>query len=76
METSQELDKSFRELKLKRKNGELSEKEYYLELLKLAKRIIDTLEEENISQENVKKQIPLIVLFVSEQIDKLSKRES
>ena len=75
METSQELNRAFQELKQRRKNGELSEKEYYSELLKLAKRVIDTLEEENISCDDVKKQIPLIALFISDQIDKLSKRE-
>ena len=75
METSQELNQSFMELKSKRKNGEISEEEYYKGLLKLAKRLLDTLEEEDISKEDIKKQIPLIVLFISEQIEKLSGRE-
>ncbi len=75
MKSSKELYSSFQELKLKRKNGEISEREYYINLLELVKRLIDTLEEENISDSDVKKQIPLIVLFISEQIDKLAARE-
>lgn len=75
METSQQLNESFQELKSKRKNGEISEEEYYRELLKLAKRLLDTLGEENISKEDIRKQIPLIVLFISEQIEKLAGRE-
>ncbi len=75
MESSKELYNSFQELKLKRKNGEISEREYYIALLELVKRLIDTLEKENISDSDVKKQIPLIVLFISEQIDKLAARE-
>ena len=75
MESSKELYSSFKELKLKRKNGEISEREYYIALLELVKRLIDTLEKENISDSDVKKQIPLIVLFISEQIDKLAARE-
>ena len=75
METSQELNQSFMELKFKRKNGEISEEEYYKGLLKLTKRLLETLEEEDISKEDIKKQIPLIVLFISEQIEKLSGRE-
>ncbi len=74
MESSKELYRIFQELKLKRKNGEIKEDDYYRELLKLTKRIIESLEEENISSAEVKKQIPLIVLFISEQIEKFAKR--
>jgi len=74
MESSKELYRSFQELKLKRKNGEIKEDDYYRELLKLTKRIIESLEEENISSAEVKKQIPLIVLFISEQIEKFAQR--
>lgn len=74
MDTSQELRRLFNELKLKRKNGEISEKDYYISLLQLSKRVIDSLEEENISAEDIKKQIPLIVLFIDEQINNFAKR--
>ncbi|RUM59510.1 MAG: hypothetical protein DSY66_06095 [Persephonella sp.] len=74
MDTSQELRRLFNELKLKRKNGEISEKDYYISLLQLSKRVIDSLEEENISGEDIKKQIPLIVLFIDEQINNFAKR--
>lgn len=74
METSQQLQQAFQELKMKRKNGELTEGQYYKELLKLAERLIASLEEENISCEDAKKQIPLIVVFLTEQIDKFAKR--
>ena len=39
MDTSKDLKESLELLKLKRKNGEISEKEYYFELLKLLKRL-------------------------------------
>ena len=74
METSQQLQQSFQELKMKRKNGEINEAQYYKELLKLAKRLIESLEEEDISCEDAKAQIPLITLFVTEQIEKFAKR--
>ena len=40
MESSKDLRETFNELKLKKKNKEISESEYYLSLLELSKRII------------------------------------
>ncbi len=75
MKNANQLCENLKKLKDKRKNYEINEITYYKELLNLLRELIDTLKEENISDSNIKKQIPLIVLFISEQVDKLSKRE-
>ncbi len=74
MKNANQLCDDFKKLRDKRKNFEINEITYYKELLNLLRELIDTLKEENISDSNIKKQIPLIVLFISEQIDKLTKR--
>ena len=74
METSQELQQSFNEIKKQRKNGDLTEREYYKELLKLTKRLLNSLENEDISDKDIKQQIPLMVLFIGDQIDKYKNR--
>ena len=75
MKDSEILKEKLAELKTKRKNGEISEREYYMGLLNLVKVLIDKLEQENISDTDVKKQIPLIVLFITDQISKMEGRE-
>ncbi len=75
MKDSAILKEKLNELKTKRKNGEISEREYYIGLLELVKTLIDKLEGENISDADVKKQIPLIVLFITDQISKMEGRE-
>jgi len=75
MKDSEILKQKLNELKSKRKSGEISEREYYMGLLELVKLLIDKLEGENISDKDVKKQIPLIVLFITDQISKMEVRE-
>jgi hypothetical protein len=74
MESSKDLRETFNELKLKRKNREISESEYYLSLLELSKRIITCLNDEDIQANDIRKQIPLIFVFIDEQINNLAKR--
>ncbi|RUM59994.1 MAG: hypothetical protein DSY53_01560 [Persephonella sp.] len=74
MESSKDLRETFNELKLKRKNREISESEYYLSLLELSKRIITCLNDEDIKANDIRKQIPLIFVFIDGQINNLAKR--
>jgi hypothetical protein len=75
MKDSEILKQKLTELKNKRKSGEITEREYYIGLLELVKLLIDKLEGETISDKDVKKQIPLIVLFITDQISKMEGRE-
>jgi hypothetical protein len=75
MKNSEMLKDKLQELKTKRKNGEISEREYYIGLLELLKVLIDKLEGETIADKDVKKQIPLVVLFITDQISKMEGRD-
>jgi len=63
-----------KELNAKRKSGELSARDYYRGLMDLLMELANALKEEDISDEDVKKQIPLLKVFISEQIKKMSGR--
>ncbi len=71
---SQELAQELQALKDSRKNGELSPAEFYKKLLELVAKLANELHEEVISEENLKKQIPLILAFLEEQIKKYAER--
>jgi len=75
MTDSQELTAKLKELKAQRKCGQINEKEYYKGLLDIMKVLIDKLEGEDISAKDIKLQIPLIVLFITDQISKMEDRE-
>ncbi len=62
------------ELKEKRKKNELSPREFYLKLLDLVDDLMNDLRHEDISEDDIKKQIPLILVFLEEQIEKLKER--
>ena len=47
---------------------------YYKGLLRIAADLIQNLRDENISEEEAKKQIPLILVFLEEQIAKFAGR--
>ena len=74
MRRSEELMERLKELNEKRKNGELSAREYYKGLMALLVELANALQDENISDEDVKKQIPLLKVFISEQIKKMAGR--
>ncbi|NPB08555.1 MAG: hypothetical protein GXN96_06470 [Aquificae bacterium] len=72
--TAADLKEELDLLKQRRKNGELSPAEFYRELLKLLSQLTQELTDEEISEENVRKQIPLILAFLEEQISKYAER--
>jgi len=74
MRRSEELMERLKELNAKRKSGELSARDYYKGLMALLMELANALQEENISDEDVKKQIPLLKVFITEQIKKMSGR--
>ena len=72
-----ESDRLLGELKTleeKRKNGELSAKEFYKALLELLADLKDVLAHENIDEKQVRKQIPLLLAFIKSQISELHAR--
>ncbi len=61
-------------LKEQRKQGGLDVLGYYKGLLRITADLIQNLRDENISESEAKKQIPLILVFLEEQIAKLAGR--
>lgn len=61
-------------LKEQRKQGGLDVLGYYKALLRITADLIQNLRDENISESEAKKQIPLILVFLEEQIAKLAGR--
>jgi len=74
MRRSEAMMERLKALNEKRKNGELSAREYYKGLMDLLMELANSLQEENISEEDVKKQIPLLKVFITEQIKKMAGR--
>ena len=63
-----------KDLENKRKNGELSAKEFYKALLELLTDLKDVLVHENIDEKQIRKQIPLLLAFIKSQISELHDR--
>ncbi len=61
-------------LKELRKQGQLDTLTYYKSLLKLAADLVQNLRDEDISEEEAKRQIPLVLVFLEEQIAKFKGR--
>ncbi len=61
-------------LKEQRKQGSLDTLGYYKGLLRITADLIQNLRDESISETEAKKQIPLILVFLEEQIAKLAGR--
>jgi len=74
MARSDEMKAKLDELNAKRKKGEISARDYYKGLMSLLAELAQALQEENISEEDVKKQIPLLKVFLTEQIKKMGER--
>jgi len=72
---SQKLSNELKSLEQKRKNGEISVKEFYKGLLEILANLKDALINENISEKQIKKQIPLLLAFIEDQIFALKSRE-
>ncbi|GEM_PF-702401 len=78
--TIEELEARLRDIKARRKAGELDERAYYRALLSLAIEIGRSLLDElgsdgKMEDENVRKQIPLLLTFVEDQIARFRARE-
>lgn len=78
--TIQELEARLRDIKTRRKAGDMDEREYYRALLSLAIEIGRSLLDElgnngKMEDENVRKQIPLLLAFVEDQIARFRARE-
>ncbi|NPB05612.1 MAG: hypothetical protein GXO08_04440 [Aquificae bacterium] len=63
-----------KELEEKRKNREISAREFYLGLLELLGHLKEKLVQENISEDQIRKQIPLLLTFIKAQIKNLENR--
>ena len=61
-------------IKSKRKSGELNPMEFYKELLKIAVRMAQELGDENISEEDAKKQTPIVLTFIEDQLKRMKDR--
>ncbi|NPA14055.1 MAG: hypothetical protein GXN97_02565 [Aquificae bacterium] len=74
MSESQVLLQHLRELEEKRKNGEIGVVEFYKGLLEILGQLKDALVHENISENDIKKQIPLLLAFIKSQITEMEHR--
>ncbi len=76
-QTADELDQRLRTLKEQRREGTLDLTGYYKELLVLAGMLIESLTEEvdKLNEEDVVTQVPLLLVFVEEQVRKYGERE-
>ncbi len=63
-------------LKTMRKQGEITVMDFYRELLGVAIKMAEELQLENISEDEVKKQIPLVLTFIEDQLKKMRDRGS
>ncbi len=69
-----DMIEELRSLKQKRRNNEITLKEYYHSLLNMLHKLTDTLLKEDISENDIKKQIPLMLTFMEDQLEKLGER--
>jgi ribosomal protein L7Ae-like RNA K-turn-binding protein len=74
MKDSGRLIELVKELEQKRKNREISALEFYRGLLEVLSQLKDVLLAEDISEANVRKQIPLLLTFIKSQIGEMEKR--
>ncbi len=71
---SGDMIKELNQLNEKRKNREITAREYYRGLIDVLSELIESLREEEISEEEVRKQIPLLRIFLTEQLKKMADR--
>ncbi|ADU97587.1 hypothetical protein [Thermovibrio ammonificans] len=74
MSVSDTMKDKLEKLNRKRKSGELSSREYYKGLMLLLVELADALQEEDISELEVKRQIPVLKVFITEQLKKMKGR--
>ena len=71
---SDKLYNTLHQLENGRKSGSLTIYEFYKGLLELLSSLKDVLVAENINEKQIKKQIPLLLVFLKTQIEDLNKR--
>jgi len=74
MTQSEDRRNDLAQLKALRKEGRLDVVTYYKELLRVLADLVQNLRDEEIAEEEAKKQIPLMLVFLEEQIGKLADR--
>ncbi len=76
IESADSLAQQLRELKQRRKEGSLPLKEYYRQILGLMGTLAASLQEEvgSLAEEEIAYQIPVVLLFLEEQIRKFGER--
>jgi hypothetical protein len=74
MKDSQALIQELKALEEKRKNREISAREFYKGLLEILAHLKDVLAHENIDENQIRKQIPLLLAFIKSQISELEAR--
>ena len=70
------LSERIKELEIKRKKREITAKEFYFELLQIVEELTSTLKGETIEENQIRKQIPLLLTFLKAQIKSLEMRNS
>ena len=71
---SERLEKELKSLEEKKKNGEISSKEFYEGLINLLPVIREELLKENITEDFAKKNTPFILAFIKSAIREFKKR--
>ncbi len=76
IQSAGELNTHLETLKEQRRSGAIDARTYYTELLKLASSLIESLTDEidRIDERNIRLQIPLVLLFIEDQIQKFGER--
>jgi len=74
MAESQKFSEELRNLAQRRRNGEITVRDFYHGLLDLLANLKDALVSEDISEKQIKKQIPLLLAFIEDQIIAMENR--
>ncbi len=74
MAVSLKIETRLKELESSRRQGEITTREFYRGLLELVGVLSKELEEEELSEELIRKQIPFLLTFIKTQIKELRKR--
>ncbi len=74
MMASERIEKSLKELEEKKRNGDISSKEFYMGLIELLPIIKEELLKENITEDFAKKSSPFLLTFIKSMIREFRKR--
>jgi len=76
IQSANDLHEHLEALKEQRRSQAIDARTYYTELLKLANSLIESLidEVDRIDNRNIRLQIPLVLLFIEDQIQKFGER--